>query len=220
VCYFDGSHKKENMKKIFLLTLFVFSNCNSQNTTLTKEKIKISKYKNYELHPGVLDNPKRNSHFYLHNNKEIQIYQDDKIISVQENIKDSPFKSQKLFSKKTHILTREQTQFYNFCIGITKIYDENGKLTRTINCDEKYSFTINQLIEKLKKDYKIDFSNRKGNGRRIERNYINGKDCYNVIINLGTSAKSGTKNIIIDGNNGEVISESNHQYNEEKDERI
>jgi hypothetical protein len=208
------------MKKIYLLILFIFFNCKSQNSTITKEKINISKYKNYELNPGVLDNPKSETHFYLHNNKEIQIYQDDKIISVQENIKDSPFKSQKLYSKKTLILTREQTQFYNFCIGITKIYDENGKLTKTINCDEKYSFTIKQLIEKLKKDYKIDFSTRKGNGRGIERNYINGKDCYNIIINLGTSSKSETKNIVIDGNNGEVISESNHQYNEENDPRI
>ena len=146
--------------------------------------------------------------------------QNDKIISVQKNKKDSPYKSQKLYSKKTLLLVREQTQFYNFCIGITKIYDENGKLTGTINCDEKYRFTINQLIEKLKKDYKVDFSTRKGSGRGIERNYINGKDCYNVRINLGTSAKSGTKNIVIDGNNGEVISESNHQYNDENDERI
>lgn len=208
------------MKKIWILTLLVFYNCNSQKTIITKEKINISKYKNYELHPGVVDNPKSNTHFYLHNNKEIQIYEDDKIISVQENIKDSPFKSQKIFSKKTHILKREQTQFYNFCIGITKIYDENGKLTNTINCDEKFSFTINQLIEQLKKDYKIDFSTREGNGRRIERNYINGKDCYNVIINLGTSAKSGTKNIVIDGNNGEVMSESNHKYNEENNPKL
>lgn len=208
------------MKKIYLLTLFIFFNCKSQNTKITKEKINISKYKYYELHPGVLDNPKSKTHFYLHKNKEIQIYKDDKIISVQENIKDSPFKSQKLYSKKTLILTKVQTQFYNFCIGITKIYDENGKLTKIINCDEKYSFTIKQLIEKLKNDYEIDFSTRKGSGREIERNYINGKDCYNVIINLGTSAKSGTKNIVIDGNNGKVISESNHQYNEEKDEKI
>ena len=82
------------------------------------------------------------------------------------------------------------------------------------------SWFLIAAIEKLKKDYKIDFSTSKGIGKGIQRNYINGKYCYNVIIYLGTSAKSGTKNIVIDGNNGEVISESNHQYNEENDERI
>lgn len=174
--------KKENMNKICHLILLIFLSCKSQNRTITKEKINISKYKNYNLHPGVLDNPKSENHFYLHNNKEIKIHHDGKIILVAENTKDSCYKSQKLYSKKNLTLTREQNQFYSFCMGITKIYDENRKLFKTINCDEKYSFTINQLIKKLKKDYKIDFSTRKGNGKGIERIATNDYDTIPIYL--------------------------------------
>ncbi len=202
-------------KKYLLFIVLILLSCKSKIAFTTKERIDLVKYKNLPLHPGVLDNPNSKTHVYLYQDKEMIIYEDDEIISIQENTLNSPFTSQKLYSKKTLLLKRDEMQFYDFCINTTKIFDDNGLLIKSIDCDEKYRFSIDQLIEKMKKEYGLDFSKRAGG---IQRNVINGKWCY--ILLIGPGGKGGYKKIIIDGTTGNIISESNHKYNEENDPNV
>lgn len=206
---------------IIILALINLS-CSAQKTNIKAKKLNLKEYKNLPLYPGVIDNPESSSHFYLYKNKIIRYSEYNGNISIQENIVDSPYMSLKVYSQKTLMLIREDQFFYNFCIGSTKVYNEKGVLINSIDCDLKYVFSVSKLIEKIKTKYSVDLTTRKANGTvsTVSRNYSNGKDCYDVTIYLTSSLKGPMKNIIIDGNTGEVISEIISKYNPTNDPRI
>lgn len=210
------------MKKTIIIIVFAFINilCSAQKTKVKIEKLNIKEYKTLPLHPNVVDNPNSGNHVYLYKNKVIEYSESNGNISIQESVVDSPYKSRKLYSQKSLMLIREEQLFYGFCIGITKIYNDNAILSDSTDCDSKYKFSTNELIKKMKTKYLIDLTTLQGKTQIVSRDYINDKNCYNIIIYLNSSLKGSTKNIIIDGNTGEVISEFISTYNPSHDPRI
>ena len=210
-----------HIKNILLVvTACSFFACKINQVGMTHEKLNLKKIKNLELHPNVVDSKNDNEHVYLSKNKVIRYSEYNGNIIIQENLEESPYKSVKVYSLKNLLLNREERWFYDFCIGQTKIYNDKGGLTETIDCDKRYKFTVNELVEKLKNDYNIDFTSRKGNGKGISRHYLFNKDCYDIRIYLTPSAKGGVRNLIIDGTTGHVISDTVQQYNPTGDPRI
>lgn len=206
------------MKKLFFIIILMANNSFSQTTEISSEKIDVDYYKKLPLHPGVVDNKKGNSHIYLYENNVIQFYQDSIKVSIQVRRDDSPYKTIKLYSNKTKLLLRESLNFYDFCIGYTKIYNEIGELIEKNNCDINYLFSVEKIIEKVKKDYQIDLEiNNLGVG--LSRIRYENKNCYSLTKSLGT-AKSPKRIIIFDGNSGEVLSDTIQNYNEKNDPRI
>jgi hypothetical protein len=211
------------LKKTIIIIVFAFINilCSAQKTKVKIEKLNIKEYKTLPLHPNVGDNPNSGNHIYLFNNKVIEYSESNGNISIQESVVNSPYKSRKLYSQKSLILIREEQLFYDFCIGITKIYNDNGILSDSIDCDSKYKFSTNELMKIMKTKYLIDLTTTlKGETQIVSRDYINGKNCYNITIFLNSSLKGSRKNIIIDGNTGEVISEFISTYNPSHNPRI
>jgi len=189
-----------------------------QTIERTTEKIDVDYYKSLPLYPGVVDDKNGNNHIYFYEDKVIQFYQDSLKISLQIRHKDSPYKTIKLFSNKTKMLMRESLNFYDFCIGDAKIYNERGELIEKNNCDSNYKFTLEEIIEKIKNDYQIDL-NLLNSADGLSRIYYENKYCYQLFKSLGT-AKSPTRIIIFDGNTGEVMSDRIRHYNEENDPTI
>ena len=217
MCFIASINKDRNMKILFIIIL-ITNYSFSQNIEITKEKIDVNYYKKLPLYPDVLDNKNGNSHFYLYEKNLIQFYQDSLNISIQVRRDDSPYKTIKLYSNKTKLLLRESLNFYDFCIGYTKIYNETGELIEKNNCDVNYLFSVEKIIEKVKKDYQIDLEIY-NLGVGLSRIRYENKNCYSLTKILGT-AKSPTRIIIFDGNSGDVLSDKIHKYNEKNDPRI
>jgi hypothetical protein len=206
------------MKKIVtVLHLFVFTCCLAQTNQPLSEKFKPENYKDLTLHPGVIDNPESTSHIYIKGNKIIIYSEYDGKISIRESLTDSPYQSTKLYSQKTLFLLKEQQEFYDFCFGITKVYTEEGLLINTINCDQKYNFSVGELIKKIETEYGIDLNNRKTGRYGLSRVYIREKYCYQLFIGVTLNPKGATRIVVIDGNTGKTLSNTVAEYNPEGD---
>ena|SRR5690554_3918967 len=79
---------------------------------------------------------------------------------IQQYSLDNPYKSNKVFYHNGNIRS-ESYKFYDVPIKKTKMYDEKGNIYKEIDEDKdpKRVFTIDQLIEKIKNEYKIDLLN-------------------------------------------------------------
>lgn len=124
----------------------------------------------------------------------------------------NPFETIKLYSKETLNIKIEETIFYNFLTGIAKEYDSQGELIKEVNWDANYRFSVQQLIEKMMRQFNIDLLSRTGKG--VIRGYDHGY-FYLVILNLTANSKGQTRQIKIDGDTGKVISDNIFEYKEE-----
>jgi hypothetical protein len=128
------------------------------------------------------------------------------------NALNSPYQIKKAYFKENYNLKLEKTTFYQVPTGIYKVYDKKGKLTKEENLDV-YSFSIPDLINKLKNEFDIDLLNPKGKGVAIggESN----KSIYIIDVLLFPYAdKGGSREIEIDATTGQLISDKTFKYKE------
>ena len=171
-----------------------------------------------------IKNTNRDSYiYYLDNN--ICVYQYDEgdnfireVIS-QEN---SSYSIVRRYYPNGKLFTTVR-QFYGFDIGDFVSFYENGNRKNVINCDYLYSFTVEDLIQKMKSLYGIDL-NVRIKGITVRKNLTSPKDdikpLYTVhypiiekdsIIRDGAIVKDRT--FYIDGSNGKVTIEDYVELN-------
>ena len=208
------------MKYLFLImTLLITHHAYCQFDEKTTEKIKVNYYKKLPLFPGVVDHKNGNYHTYLDKNKNIiNFYQDSSSITIKVSKENDAYQTVKVYASNTKLLQRKFVNFYDFCTGETKKYDEKGVLIEKQNCDINYAFSVDQLIEKVKKDYLIDLKTMPL-GVSVSRTFYESKHCYSVNQKFGT-AKTPSRIIIFDGTTGAVLSDTVKPYNESNDPRI
>lgn len=200
------------MKIIIIIATLLFSivSCKSQiaNTKKNMEYFNIDKFKNLPTNPetGLL---------ILENGDEVYYFKgsNDKGFIERTEKKNTPITILKAFHENTSLLTKGE-EFYNFRVGIYKIYDENGNLTEEINYDKDYKFSIDDLIKKMKEEYKIDILKRSP-WIKVMRDKIDSGVIYKVMVYLKENKYSDTKNYTIDGTTGKVISEKILSYPKE-----
>jgi hypothetical protein len=191
------------MKFIIIISVLLMScsmklNKNNHNLNNYKmKKFKIEEFKNLNLKINE-------KHSLIKNDTIIELAEyENHFIKYTKTI-NSAFQKREVFNKLNFLILGEEDYFHMFPIGVSKKYDFNGILIETKNNDEKYPFSVNQLIDKMKTVYNIDITNTNniGVGRRYEMNvYI-----YNVIIPTQDPISS-VREIIIDGSNGNIISD-------------
>ncbi|WP_264536834.1 hypothetical protein [Flavobacterium sp. N1736] len=83
--------------------------------------------------------------------------------SYQETVTylNSPIKKRYMYDKKTLKITKEIKSFYDCIIGFRKEYNENGELVKVIDNDKPFSFSWQDLVEKMKKEFDIDLMDLK-----------------------------------------------------------
>jgi len=112
----------------------------------------------------------------------------------------------KSYSYKTGILMEEGQKFSKVEVGITKIYDSNGKVYKEIDNDAPYAFSLDQIRNLLKVKFNIDVTERNSK-RSVERYYNSVEDRYIYVINEPVGIFTG-RLIRIDGTTGEIISDT------------
>ncbi|MEO8236491.1 MAG: hypothetical protein ABI576_00185 [Flavobacterium sp.] len=207
------------IQKIILASLlFNTTGCKSQekkeNITAQKkdtmEHFDRNKYKEY------LNNNSSQS-FKLSNGDKVQLdFYENTDIEIIKKL-NSPYELRKEFFYKSGGLKLEGVKFYFFPIGITKEYDENGELVKETNHDLPYKFSIDDLREKIKREYNVDivsdyrdsdptliFVNRWEGYNSDGGIYKKGVPMYQIRFPI---LNRGTINLEINALNGETIME-------------
>ena len=150
--------KKEYKMKQILLTaiLSLMIGCKGQNnnsiiTNIKKDTMEYMDKKKY------FENVKPEGYIFTRPNGEIvtQTENEDHTFDEQIKILNSPYHIYKEFHTNT-TLKSKTTEFYTFPIGITKEYNENGKLIKETNWEKDYSFSVEDLVKKIKSEFGID----------------------------------------------------------------
>lgn len=178
---------------ILYFTLLIFCSCKS--TSKTSDILDVSKYENNipEINKA-LKSFKKDTVYELYDNgsnfKEITI------------LKDQIIKKAKYYDKQKLRLISETNLFFNCPVGIYKFYNEKGKLIKQINSDKNYPFSIYDLTDKLRTDYKIDVLTDKAIISITRSESIDGNYKYFVLYYLNHLKY---RSIIIDGTTGKVL---------------
>jgi len=109
------------------------------------------------------------------------------------------------------LLTHTITRFYDVQFGTIKYYDNSSKVIREDNLDIPYKFSVDDLIDKMKKEYDIDILNTKliRNIKRYFEEKIN-MVFYEVMI--WDLVIDGIMHIyLINGNTGETLLITNRE---------
>lgn len=211
------------MKQKIILALLLFNaiGCKSQEkkeNLITKQKDTMKHFdkKNYN---DLMKNPNFATYGYYFDDAKtkIQVYSNSGGKGYIRRIKkyNSPYVQINSFYENGN-LQFEGLQFYVFLVGINKEFDDNGKLIKETNNDLLYKFSIDDLREKLKREYQVDIVSdyKDSDLTLIIVNRWEGYDSDGGIYKKGTpmyqvklTTKKGIVNLEVNALNGETITE-------------
>ena len=210
------------MKKIPFIIIFsviIFSckaqtrNSTDNNKTNTMEKF------DYKMYNDLIKDSQFLSYGYviLSNGDKLQIFKgsENKGFIQKTGKKNTSYELYKVFYENGN-LQFMSTHFYDFSIGISKEYNENGELIKEIDYDKDYKFSIEDLQKKMKATYNVDIMDKKQT-RSVSRTTIDPRikfPYYQVVINSGIASFT---NYLLNGNTGEIIYISKTIRDYEKD---
>lgn len=198
---------------ISLICIFLLS-CNG----LKKEEIK--SVSNTVVTKKIKSNYLRKINEVNTKYKKIKIIENDSIIELLEN-GDSYLESRKkknelicnrfAYNKKNNLLLESGNYFHDIPIGFLKKYDEKGRLIEEINKDKNYTFSIYDLIEKIKSSHQIDLNNDTEQNR-VYRDFDKSINKYIYVITYEKDKNKALQNgkskfISVDGQTGKILSE-------------
>jgi len=216
------------MKHLILIAfLLSMSSCEGQNkkkpvqkTTTVKNKTphlikkdtmeyyNKNEYKDWKIDPEhcslfpCADNDK----FIMKGDERINIFTDEKrFIQVERSSIINPYKIVKVYSFKNKQLLNLSKDFYSSPVSYEK-YDEKGKIVEVKNYNEPYKFTIEDLIEKIKKEYKVDLGD-KSEGSAAGRTSKDGVFYYEVFLRHKTGEQK-MEYLLVDGTTGKTVLKS------------
>jgi len=200
------------MKNMILFAfLILFNSCNAQkNNNIKNNKVKYyntDQYKDWKVDSAYASSQSNNHKYLMKGNdrQEISTFEEHGVLLIKSSNIINPYCYYKYYSLKSKILVDESIEFYSSLTGISKEYDENGKLIKEKNWDTPYQFSIEDLIKKFKIEYNIDIENRKNvrNVYRAEHSKTLGIPIYHVV--LKTEAENKWIEYLIDGNTGKTL---------------
>lgn len=167
-------------------------------TDKTMEKFDIREFKNKNIKDDEI-------YSEIKNDTVTEIGELNDIYLKNTHKLNSSFVNKKTYYKDNYQLKAEVNYFHMFPIGISKKYDLDGKVIETKNWDEKYSFSVDELIDKMKNDFGFDLINTSNIG--VDRYYDDKIYIYRIIIPQ-IDMLSRVREIKIDGSNGNIISDT------------
>lgn len=201
-------------KIIMIIICALLLSCNRQNKEEIKpinNKIVMKKLDTNYLNK-IIDIGKKN--------EKIQLVENDSVVQLEDNgdyyyerrqKNNEKLKKSFVYNKTTHLIVANGTLFNDLPIGIHRIYNEKGELIREINYDENYSFSVYDLIEKIKVTHQFDLNNAKVQSY-VSRDFDKSRNIYIYMIAYEKDENKVLKNgqskyIAVDGQTGEIVSE-------------
>jgi len=170
------------------------------------EYFTIAKYQDWEIDQDWTSS--ENDQFLKKGNERVRITSHKDKIQIKRSLTFNRYTKTWVYDKKSSVLRFYVMCFNQFPISTAKFYNENGILIKETDHDEPYSFSLKELILKIKKEHDIDIEDNKQNvvvSRRIEEKIK--KPVYEVY--LPSKESIGKRDyILIDGTTGDVLFES------------
>ena len=194
--------------------------------------------KDFDLHTKTFNietfRGKSKDYYYRYElDNNISVYQYDEGDNFYKEIirqEGSPYRVERRYYSNGKLFTTVK-KFYSFSIGNLEAYDENGNREEGINYDYLYTFSVDDLIQKMKALYGIDLSvymEEISVARHITSPKKDNKPLYTVyypLIEKDSIKRDGAlvkeRIFYIDGSNGNITVEDyvefNSYYKEEGD---
>ncbi|WP_314306897.1 hypothetical protein [Capnocytophaga gingivalis] len=157
-------------------------------------------YKDYEIIGNYASN--RIDKKLKKGDKTVEILEHIHGIQVSEYDSHTHIKYVFAYNKETKSLMAQRTYFYSIDTGVWKEYDTNGNVIKEEDMDAYYKITINDFVNLMKEQYKIDlFSN----------NYVWSIDRYKdnrprpIYVVIEGPSRFYSRYITIDANTGETL---------------
>lgn len=123
------------------------------------------------------------------------------------NYPSSPYRYYNEYNTSRNIV-QSSTTFYRVRIGMWKYYDSSGNIIREVNQDAEFLFTVTMFIDKMEKEYDIDFLNK--SEKSVSRYPLSkleylGIPTYKVDCEVVTSVERYRNGYLIDDNTGKTL---------------
>lgn len=152
--------------KIFLFLLLIFVcqiSCTGQKKESTQKKVKSSKIikkrimKKFDI--KMFNEKQSNGKFVSERNDSIvELIDDGNCFREIIRKKNENFEYYSEYDKNNHQIVKEGKMFSKFPFGKHKTYNDKGEIVKEEDYDKDYPFSIDDLILKMKKDFKIDIN--------------------------------------------------------------
>ncbi len=157
------------------------------------------------------------ANFILSNGNSVKQFTAGDTYVEDIKLKDTPFKTQNIYAKYSGAIQSSIEIFYDFPIGIQKFYDGNGSVTKEIDFDKPYQFSIDDLALKIKNEFNIDImkDNKYVDVSRTLLPHDSEPPEYEVSfpVDPNVDLLYGDKRVlVIDGNTGVIISNTIRRY--------
>lgn len=132
--------------------------------------------------------------------------------SFQEDLirANTSIKLSKIFDKNTLRLKSEGEFFDGFAIGIHKTYDENGQIIEEVDHDLPYSFSLDDVRQKILNEFGNDIMDAEQRGS-VSRS-TNPAPHYVVVIPLTSFPISDSRVITLNGITGQIEGDEVIEY--------
>jgi len=191
--------------QIFIvITFFCFANCKSlksinkvNDTPYPSIKtFDIDKFNQFKDEIGV-------ANYTYDDGSHIEASKTGDQYSVIRTTTGSPYSAQYAYHLNLTLKTAGQL-FYRIWYGSSYLYDEQGKLIKQTDEDQRYKFSLDDLVNKLLNKYKIDLMKPKEG--MVVRRYLNNSLLPEYEIRYPSiSDPNKIRRLVIDGNNGHII---------------
>lgn len=179
--------------------------CNNQKQTKinsvnnkTLEKFDLKKFNDKKI---------GNEYEYNINDTLVKLSDEGECFIKELRLNNQNYKYYFYYDKINNLLVSESSFFYEMPIGTWNEYNKEGNLIKSKNYDQNFTFTINDLILKLKSELNIDINNNTNNQFEtisVRRGYNNEINRYVYYINIPINEVS-SKFVMIDGKNGSIL---------------
>jgi hypothetical protein len=132
------------------------------------------------------------------------VFQED-LIRANTSIKLS-----KIFDKNTLRLKSEGEFFHGFAIGVHKTYDENGQIIEEVDNDLPYSFSLDDVRQKILTEFGKDIMDA-GQRASVSRS-TNPAPHYVVVIPLTSLLTGNSRAITLNGGTGAIEADEVIEY--------
>nr|WP_322626506.1 hypothetical protein [uncultured Flavobacterium sp.] len=141
--------------------------------------------------------------------RTLSIDQDNSYVQYVSTV-GSPVVKVKSYFNSTK-LKSEGDMFFEFYTGIYRTFDESGKELSKINFDLKYPFLIEQLIEKMQLEFKVNllkpFDSQGVLIAKVSRETLNEVPVYLITTRPTQNDPQMVRIIVIDGKTGKTLSD-------------
>ena len=180
---------------------------NQQIKNDTMEYFNENTYKDWEIDNNYSAPYPEMEKFLKRGNEKARITKDDAKIYVTISNTLNPYEQILVYSPKTKICIASYKEFYKNIIGFLTEYNEIGKLIKEIDYDKPYKFSIEDLIKKMKDDYKVDLLDVKhviSLYRYEEKKELN-IPLYEIWYNYDDLNRNNVECYLINGTTGETL---------------